>query len=74
MKTNNGLSIKLDDNNYNWDRKMKLDEKLRNFNPQKRDLINEYHQEQSKSDIPENQFLRTDKKQSYWDKLKTWFK
>ena len=35
MKTNNGLSIKLDNNNYNWDRKMKLDEKLKGFNPKK---------------------------------------
>jgi len=74
MKTNNGLSIKLDDINYNWGRKMKLDEKLKNFTPKRRDLINEYLLAQSKLDITEPPFVKPVKKQSYWDKLKTWFK
>jgi hypothetical protein len=74
MKTNNGLSFTLHENNYNWDRKLKLDEKRKTFSPQKRDLVAEYHQEQSKSDITESPFLDTKKKHNYWNKLKYWSK
>ncbi len=58
MKLNNGLSIKLDDIDYNWDKKMELDEKLKTFNPKIKDLIKEYNNTQKDTSSIETQEIK----------------
>lgn len=48
MEYNNGSYIQLDEFEYDWSRKDKLDADLKVFNPKPRDLIAEYKKSQDK--------------------------
>jgi len=43
MEFNNGVAIKLDEIDYNWNKKLELDKQIKTFNPKTRSLIDEYN-------------------------------
>jgi hypothetical protein len=43
MEFNNGIAVKIDEIVFDWNKKKELDEKLKTFNPQVKNLIEEYN-------------------------------
>ena len=63
MEINNGLTIELVELKFDWSRKDELDNKLKTFNPYRRNLIEEYEKVNHQHDkINENQ--------SFWSRIK----
>lgn len=63
LVTNNESVVKLNELDYDWSEKIELDEKLKTFNPQTRDLVREYqHSNPNQSTL--------NKKRGFWDRVK----
>ncbi len=69
---NNGISIELKKVDYNWDKKIELDELLKTFNPERRDLLEEY--KKSKDYSIHNQGNEKAENNSSWKRIKSWIK
>ncbi|KXX66739.1 hypothetical protein [Flammeovirga sp. SJP92] len=69
MEYNNGSTVELDTLVHDWTYKEKLDKKLREFIPVKRDLLKEYNENQK-----ESKQIKIKNRPNFWEKLKSVFK
>lgn len=70
MKFNNGESIELRKVEYNWDKKTELDKTLKSFNPERRNLFDEY--KKSKDYSTDNQEDERVENKSPWERIRNW--
>lgn len=71
MEFNNGSSITLPELDYKWDTKIDLDEKLKDFKPKTKNLINEYENSQNIKKLELNNDKNLLTNNNNWNKFKT---